>query len=79
MKKRITITALIVLLALSFALPTAFAADMRGTALRIDSKSQYEGMDATYQNGYSPAVSGGAARVILPLIPGPGTEQVEEG
>lgn len=79
MKKRITIIALIVLFAFSLALPTALAADMRGTALRIDSGSQYEGMDATYQNGYSPAVSGGAARIILPLVPGPGTEQVKSG
>ncbi|MBC5648654.1 COG1361 S-layer family protein [Christensenella tenuis] len=78
MKKRITLIALIVILAFSFALPTALAADMRGTALRIDSKSQYEGMNATYQNGYSPAVSGGAAHIILPLVPGPGTEQVKD-
>ena len=79
MKKRITIIALIVILAFSFALPTAFAADMRGTALRIDGKSQYGGMNASYQEGYSPAVSGGAARILLPLVPGPGTEQVKNG
>lgn len=79
MKKRITIIAFVVILVISFALPTALAADMRGTALRIDSKSQYEGMDATYQNGYSPAVSGGTAHIILPLVPGPGTEQVKSG
>lgn len=79
MKKRITVIILIVAAVLSFSLNIALAEDMRGTALRIDSRYQYEGMNATYQNGYSPAVSGDAVQIILPLIPGPGTEQVETG
>ena len=78
MKKRITIIALIVILAFSFALPTAFAADMRGTALWIDGKSQYGGHERLLSGGYSPPYPGNGAHSPS-AGPRPGNRTGENG
>lgn len=39
-----------------------------GAELRIDSANIYGGMEKAYKDGYSPVVSGGKARIILPLL-----------
>lgn len=38
------------------------------SSLRIDSQNLYNGMAATYAQGYAPTVSGGKATIILPLL-----------
>lgn len=38
------------------------------SSLRIDSQNLYDGMAATYAQGYAPTVSGGKATIILPLL-----------
>ncbi|MEG0594294.1 MAG: hypothetical protein RR514_03680 [Christensenella sp.] len=81
MKRRIIVCVLVLVLAFACVTPAfAAAADVgRGTALRVDSQSQYEGMDSTYQGGYSPQVINDSAHIILPLMAGAGTEQVKSG
>ena len=82
MKQRIIVLALVFIFAFGCLGATAFAAvpeSDRGTALRIDNQTQYQGMDSTYKNGYSPTVSGGSVKILLPLIPSGGSQQVKAG
>lgn len=39
-----------------------------GSGLYIDSTNVYGGMEKAYKDGYSPVVSGGKARIIVPLL-----------
>jgi len=45
------------------------ATPLSDQALQIDNAHQYEGMNAPYSGGYMPAATGGAAKIILPLLP----------
>ncbi|AYH40975.1 hypothetical protein A5N82_04070 [Christensenella minuta] len=40
-----------------------------GTVLAIDNENLYPGMDQPYSSGYMPAVAGGSASIVLPLVP----------
>lgn len=63
MKRIIVIMLAAILLVLS--IPHAYAAEDK---LVIDNQNVYGGMNASYSKGYKPAVKGGKATIILPLI-----------
>ncbi|MBD4340163.1 hypothetical protein GUH15_29785, partial [Xanthomonas citri pv. citri] len=44
------------------------ASSASGKILVIDEKHIYPGMTGAYQNGYTPAIEKGKARLVLPLI-----------
>ena len=46
----------------------AAASSASGKILVIDEKHIYPGMTGAYQNGYTPAIEKGKARLVLPLI-----------
>ena len=46
----------------------ATASSASGKILVIDEKHIYPGMTGAYQNGYTPAIEKGKARLVLPLI-----------
>lgn len=39
------------------------------TALQIDSRHLFEGMDSTYEEGYRPRIQNGEVRILVPLLP----------
>jgi hypothetical protein len=59
---------LLLFLALSALSGLAAGAAAAEAPLSIDSRHLYEGMEKSYAEGYLPAVSGGKAAVVLPLL-----------
>jgi hypothetical protein len=62
--------ALIAALLLLTALPATALAEDGETSVRftIDNEHMYAGMSRAYRDGYTPAVSGGVATIVLPLL-----------
>ncbi len=67
MKKRCALLAALLLLT---ALPVQALAAEEETAVRltIDNAHVYSGMDKAYQDGYTPTVENGVAKIVLPLL-----------
>lgn len=78
MKKLYRLAGLLLLcLALNVIPGFAERASAAGTPLSIDSEHLYEGMERSYAEGYLPAVSGGKALVVLPLLSDSGSGPLE--
>ena len=66
--KRVLVWLFFGIAVLSIPLSAAFAASAIPVTFTIDERNLYDGMEKTYAQGYSPAVSNGLVTIVLPLM-----------